>query len=194
VQDGEGRPEPARRGVKRTRPRILLSVHSAARGGAELMALAEARHLCERFELVIAIPEGPLREEFGRCGTLIAGSPRLPLYGAGPLTWAKRATRTAGDSVRLAALIKQRRIELVLVNSMVSLSPLVAARLAGASAIVNPRYDATQAAPQWHRSLFPQVCWLEGALADTVIAISDGIEQRFRRARPPPAIPIPPRL
>ena len=179
------------------RPRLLLSVHSAARGGAELMALAEARHLRDRFELTIAIPDGPLREEFARCGTLVQGSPRLPLYGAGPLRWASRGGRSAVDAVRLAALIRLRGIRLVLVNSMVSLSPLVAARLAGVPAILNPRYDASQAAPQWYRSLFPQMCWLEGALADTIVAISDGIERQFGRARRarivriPDGIPIP---
>ena len=163
-------------------PRLLMSVHNAGRGGAELMALAEAQFLQDFYELVIAIPDGPLRSDFADCGELVPGSPRLPLYGAGPRRWASRSVRTAVDAVRLAALIRRRGIELVLVNSMVSLSPLLAARLTGVPSILNPRYDASQARDRWWRTFFPQVCALEGALASTVVAISDGIERQFSRA------------
>jgi glycosyltransferase involved in cell wall biosynthesis len=177
---------------------LLLSVHSAERGGAEVMALSEAEYLKRWYRLVIAMPDGPLRAAFAEHGEVVPGSPRLPLYGASPARWASRLARSAADSVRLAALIRRRVIDLVLVNSMVSLSPLLAARLAGVPGVVNPRYDATQAAPEWWRSLFAQTCAVEGALADTVIAISNGVAEQFagaRRARIvriPDGIEIPP--
>ena len=52
------------------RERILLAVHGAKLGGAERMALLEAESLKARFELLVAVPDGPLRSRFAAHGGL----------------------------------------------------------------------------------------------------------------------------
>ena len=54
--------------------RILLAVHSARIGGAQLMALAAAERLAEQYELHIVVPKGPLRERFAEYGTVLRSS------------------------------------------------------------------------------------------------------------------------
>jgi glycosyltransferase involved in cell wall biosynthesis len=140
------------------------------------MALAEARYLKSRFELVIAVGEGPLRASFAAEAELVDGTPSLPLWGAPPYRWASRSARTARDAVRLSALIRRRGIGLVLTNTTVSLAPVIAARLAGVPAIVHAR-DAPVS------RLAPFVFALHSQLAQTVIAISPGLVPYFTRRR-----------
>ena len=106
-----------------TRPRLLLTVHTGERGGASLMALEEARFLARTHDLVIAVGPGPLRARSPRTATVVAGPPSLPLWTDAPGAWLKRSARTAQHAVRLARVIRRERIDLVLVNSTVSLAP-----------------------------------------------------------------------
>jgi glycosyltransferase involved in cell wall biosynthesis len=153
--------------------RLLLAVHSARHGGAQAMALVEARRLAEDFELVIAVPRGPLRPGFARTGALVRGSPSVPLWPVPVWRWVLQGVRTGCDAVRLARLIRRRGIRLVVVNSTVLLSPVLAARLAGVPVAVHAR--------EWPRSRRARsVMRLHARLADTVIAISEGIEANFR--------------
>ena len=126
------------------------------------MALTEARYLKSRFELVIAVPEGPLRPSFAEEGELVEGSRSLPLWGAPPYRWASACVRTVRHAFRLARLIRRRGIRLVLTNSAVSLAPVLAARMAGVPAIVHVRDVPVS-------RLGPCVFRLHGLLADTVI-------------------------
>src|SRR4051794_22563041 len=119
--------------------RLLLTVHTGERGGASLMALEEARFLARTHDLVIAVGRGPLRERFAAYGCVVGGVPSVPLWTDDPLAWLKRGVRTAQHAVRLARLIPRERIELVLVNSTVSVAPVLAARLAGVPAVVRAR-------------------------------------------------------
>jgi glycosyltransferase involved in cell wall biosynthesis len=158
------------------RPRVLHCVHSALAGGAQAMALAEAEHLAERFELLISIPRGPLRERFAPYGELVRCTPWLPGWRASPGRWAIQSIRTACDTIRLALLIRRRRVDAVVTSSTVLLAPVLAARLTGVPALIHVREWPTLRA---HTLLFGA----HGALADTVIAISGGLEQRFDGAR-----------
>lgn len=154
------------------RPRVMLAVHSAARGGAERMALMEATRLAERVRLDVSIPAGPLRERFREHGEIVAAAPLLPLWGASPARWALQLARTPVSAVAMSWGLRRRRTELVLTNSAVSLAPVLAARLAGVPAIVHAR-DVTSS------RLAPAVFWLHALLADTVVAISPELAARF---------------
>jgi glycosyltransferase involved in cell wall biosynthesis len=158
------------------RGRVLLVVHNAEAGGAERMALAEAEHLAGTFELLISVPEGPLRDSFAAHGELTRGFATLPLWGGSPRRWAGRSVRTLLDAVRMARLIRRRRIELVLTNSSVCLAPVFAARLAGVPVVVHAR-DVPKS------RLAPLVFAIEGALAQTAIVIAGGLAPYFRRGR-----------
>jgi hypothetical protein len=109
--------------MSNTRPRILLSVHSAARGGAERMALAEAEYLKRYFDRVISVPHGPLRPCFARHGELTGGTASMPLWGDSSRRWVARSVRTLDHAVRLARLMRRRHLDLVLTNSSASLAP-----------------------------------------------------------------------
>ena len=166
-------------GVSGSRPRILLSSHSAYLGGAERLALAEAEYLKEFFDLIIAVPDGPLRAEFARHGDIVDGSSSLPLWGDSARTWVVRLARTMQQSVRLARVIRRNNVKAVVTNSSVSFAPVLAGRLAGTPVIVHARdVPASRLAPLVFR--------LEGMLARTVIVISSGQKRYFaagRRAR-----------
>jgi glycosyltransferase involved in cell wall biosynthesis len=138
------------------------------------MALAEARYLRHSYDLVIAIPQGPLRESFADEGELVEGSASLPLWGASARAWLVRSIRTARDALRLAALIRRRGIRLVLTNSAVSLAPVLAARIARVPVIVHARDVPVS-------RLAPLVFALHSLLARTVIAISRGLIPYFTR-------------
>lgn len=143
------------------------------------MALAEAGHLAGFHELLIAVPRGPLQHAFAAYGEMVAGPPSLPLWaGASTRLWAKRLGATQLHALRLARIIRARRVEAVVTNSTVSLSPVLAARLAGVPALVHSR-DSLDS------PLAPAVRRLHGALATTVVAISSATAAPFegRRAR-----------
>jgi glycosyltransferase involved in cell wall biosynthesis len=158
---------------------ILLAVHSADSGGAQSMALAEAGYLARWFRLVIAVPDGPLRPRFAPTGELVPGSPCVPVWRASPTRWLLQIVRTVVDAIRLAWLIRRRAVRLVVTNSTVLVSPLLAARIARVPAIVHAR--------EWPVSTGGRLVFrLHGELADTVVVISEGVESRFcgaRRAR-----------
>lgn len=171
--------------------RLLLAVHNTDSGGAQLMALADARHLARTFPLTLSMPDGTLRADFEGVGEAVAPTSVLPIWGASPARWALQAARTLRDAVRLALLIRRKKIRLVLVNSTVLMAPVLAARLARVPAIVHAREFPMTAGG---RAVFR----LHGRLASTVIAVSRAVESNFRgdeRARLvtiPDGIPIPP--
>jgi glycosyltransferase involved in cell wall biosynthesis len=174
-----------------TRPRLLLTVHTGERGGASLMALEEARFLARTHDLVIAVGPGPLRAQFAACGTVVAGPPSLPLWTDAPGAWLRRGVRTVQHAVRLAHVIRRERIGLVLVNSTVSLAPVLAARLAGVPVFVHARDTPFS-------RLAPLVMGLHALLAHTIVpiaAVNEGYLPARRRARVlriPDGIAIPP--
>jgi glycosyltransferase involved in cell wall biosynthesis len=156
--------------------RILLAVHHADSGGAQLLALADARHLAKTFAVTVSIPDGPLRDEFGRVGELTAPTSVLPTWGASPARWGLQSARVLRDAVRMAATIRRHRIELVLVNSTVLLAPVLAARLAGVPVIVHAReFPMTRGGRVVYR--------LHRRLATTMIAISRAIEANIHGSR-----------
>lgn len=155
------------------RRRILLAVHSAKLGGAERMALLEAEHLKTHFELLLSVPQGPLRSQFAAQGELVAWTETLPLWGASAVRWARSSLSTLRDAISMAMLIRRRRVELVLTNSCVCLAPVLAARLARVPVVVHAR-DVPKS------RLAPFVMALHGRLASTVIVITDGLVQYFR--------------
>ena len=164
--------------------RILLSVHSAGLGGAERLALAEAEYLKQSFDLIIAVPDGPLRAEFARHGRLIDGTVPLPLWGDSARSWLVRVARTFRDSVRLTRVLRRHKVDAVLANSSVCLAPVVAGKLAGAPVLVHAR-DVPAS------RLAPLVLGLEGMLADTIIVISAGQRPYFAAGRRSRIIQIP---
>src|SRR5215213_9842090 len=91
------------------RRRVLLTVHTGERGGGSLMALEEARFLAAEYELVIAVPEGPLRPAFAEHGRVVDGPPSVPLWTNSPTAWLRRGVRTVQHAVRLARLVRRER-------------------------------------------------------------------------------------
>jgi glycosyltransferase involved in cell wall biosynthesis len=171
--------------------RLLLTVHSGERGGASLMALEEARFLARRHALVVAVGPGPLRTAFAACGRVVAGPPSVPLWTDAPGAWLKRGVRTLQHAVRLWRLIRRERIELVLVNSTVSVAPVLAARLTRVPVVVRARDTPFS-------RLAPLVMALHARLAHTVApiaAVNEGYLPARRRARVvriPDGIVVPP--
>lgn len=170
---------------------VLLAVHSADAGGAQLMALANGRHLARSERLTISLPEGSLRADFAELGDLVAPCHSLPIWGDSPARWALQWARTLRDALRLARLIRRRRIALVLVNSTVLMAPVLAARIARVPVIVHAReFPMTRGG----RIVFA----LHARLADTVIAVSKAVRSHFgaatraRLVHIPDGIEIPP--
>lgn len=177
--------------VARSRPRILMAVHSPKPAGAQLVALGQARALAGDHDLVIAIGNGPLRAPFAELGPIVRAPTRLPIWGASPARWALETARAAPDAVRLAGIIRRRRIDAVIANSSVLVAPVLAARLAGVPVIVHVQEAPKSSAA---RNLFR----FHGAAADTIVAISPWIAEAFAGARAhvllnPVGIPIPAR-
>jgi glycosyltransferase involved in cell wall biosynthesis len=167
------------------RRRILLAVHSSKLGGAERMALLEAEALEARFEVLLAVPDGPLRSRFAEHGEIVVGATAtLPLWGDSTRRWVGSSAHTLLDAVTIARLIRRREIELVLTNSSVCLAPVLAARLAGVPVIVHAR-DVPNS------RLAPLVLALHAKLAQTVIVISDGLTPYFRGGRRTRVVRIP---
>lgn len=158
------------------RPHVLLCVHSADLGGAERMALAEAEYLKERFDLVISVPDGPLREAFALHGSVIDGTPSLPLWGGPPRRWIARCARSLAAAARLARMMRRYQIDVVVTNSSVLMAPVLAGRLAKVPVIVHVR-DVPGS------KLAPLAFKLHGRLADTVVIITGNLRPYFTLAR-----------
>ena len=175
----------------RRRTRVLMAVHSAERGGAQLVALGQARALRGECDLVIAVGPGPLRSAFADVAAAIVRRPTsLPVWGASHARWALQIGRAVPDAVRLAWLVRRRRVDVVVVNSIVLVAPVIGARLARVPVIVHaqeaPKSEAARRLSRVH-----------GALAQTVVAISPWIAQAFEGAGArvivnPVGIPVPP--
>jgi glycosyltransferase involved in cell wall biosynthesis len=151
---------------------LLIAVHSAAPGGAQAMALAQAEHFAERCSIIAAVPEGPLRERFAACGAVIAPAPSLPTWDVSPGRWALQLLRSCLDAFRLARTIRCRKVDAVLTSSTVLLAPVLAARLAGVPSFAHAR--------EWPTSHSGKaVFWLQRHCADVVVAISAGVAARF---------------
>jgi glycosyltransferase involved in cell wall biosynthesis len=161
------------------RPTVLFAVHSTEIGGAQLMALAAAEHLSDSYELHIACPPGPLRERFAGHGRLLAPCSNMT-FGWGTRSRSLlRVLRSVIDGLRIARYVRRYGIRVVYTNSAVLAGPVLGARLARVPAIVHARELPPDA---WARALFAVL----GALADTIIAISQPVEEAFagvRRAR-----------
>jgi glycosyltransferase involved in cell wall biosynthesis len=151
---------------------LLIAVHSAAPGGAQAMALAQAEHFSERCSVIAAVPEGPLRERFAACGAVIAPPPSLPTWEVSPGRWALQLLRSCVDAFRLAKTIRRRRVDAVLTSSTVLLAPVLAARLAGVPSFAHAR--------EWPTSRSGKAVFLlQRRCADVVVAISAGVAARF---------------
>jgi glycosyltransferase involved in cell wall biosynthesis len=151
---------------------LLIAVHSAAPGGAQAMALAQAEHFAGRCSIVAAVPEGPLRERFAACGTVIAPAPSLPTWEVSTGRWALQLLRSCLDAFRLARAIRRHRVDAVLTSSTVLLAPVLAARLARAPSFAHAR--------EWPTSRSGKaVFWLQRRCGDVVVAISAGVAARF---------------
>jgi glycosyltransferase involved in cell wall biosynthesis len=172
------------------RPRLLLTVHSAKPAGAQLVALGQARALHRDHELVIAIGQGVLRPPFDELGEVVRAPTRLPIWGASGARWTLEILRAAPDALRLATIIRRRRVDVVVANSTVLVAPVLAARLARVPVIVHAQEAPKSAAV---RAIFR----FHGMLASTVVAISPWIAEAFAGARArvllnPVGIPVPP--
>jgi glycosyltransferase involved in cell wall biosynthesis len=147
---------------------VLMAVHSAKPAGAQLVALGQAETLAATHELVIAIGQGELRPRFAALGPLVRAPTRLPIWGASAPRWTLELGRALPDAVRIAALVRARGVEAIVVNSSILVAPVLAARLARVPVIVHvqeaPKSRAVRLLLRFH-----------GALADTVVAISPGI-------------------
>jgi glycosyltransferase involved in cell wall biosynthesis len=151
---------------------LLIAVHSAAPGGAQAMALAQAELFADRCSIVSAVPEGPLRERFAACGAVIAPAPSLPTWDVSPGRWALQLLRSCIDAFRLARTIRRSKVDAVLTSSTVLLAPVLAARLAGVPSFAHAR--------EWPTSRSGKaVFWLQRRCADVVVAISAGVAARF---------------
>jgi|SRR6187399_273387 len=151
---------------------LLIAVHSAAPGGAQAMALAQAEHFAGRCSIVAAVPEGPLRERFAACGTVVAPAPSLPTWEVSPGRWALQLLRSCLDAFRLARTIRRHRVDAVLTSSTVLLAPVLAARLARVPSFAHAR--------EWPTSRSGRaVFWLQRRCGDVVVAISAGVAARF---------------
>jgi len=156
-------------------PVLLIAVHSAAPGGAQAMALAQAEHFRERCRIVSAVPAGPLRERFAACGEVVPPAPSLPTWEVSPWRWLLQLARSCGDALRLARVIRRRRVDAVLTSSTVLLAPVLAARLAGVPSFAHAR--------EWPTSRSGKAVFrLQRHCADVVVAISAGVAARFSGA------------
>ena len=159
--------------------RILLAVHSARIGGAQLMALAAAERLAQRYELHIMVPKGPLRERFADYGTILRSSPTMTFGWGTVKRWLGQAARSQLDAVRIAAYIRRHGIRAVYVTSTVLVGPVIGAKVAGVPVVVHARE-----LPPDRRARI--VFATQATLADTVITVSDAVDRGFgpnRQAR-----------
>ncbi|UGS34031.1 glycosyltransferase [Capillimicrobium parvum] len=168
-----------------------MAVHSAGYGGAQLVAISQARALRREYDLVIAIGTGPLRAAFAEvAAAIVRGPPNLPIWGASRGRWTLQIGRAIPDAVRFAVLVRRHEIDVVVVNSTVLVAPVIGARMAGVPVVVHAQEAPKSAAA---RRLFR----VHGVLAHTVVAISPWVAQAFdgavaRVMSNPVGIPIPP--
>lgn len=148
------------------------------------MALAEAEYLRRRFDLVIAIPDGPLRPLFACHGEVVDGTASMPLWGDSARRWIGRVGRTLLGAVRLVRVIRRADVELVLTNSSVSLAPVLAGRITRKPVIVHARDVPVS-------RLAPLVFRLHAALAHTVVVITDALVPYFSPGRGARTVRIP---
>jgi glycosyltransferase involved in cell wall biosynthesis len=154
---------------------LLIAVHSAAPGGAQAMALAEAERFSTRCRVIAAVPEGPMRERFAACAEVVAPAPSLPVWSRSPLRWALQLTRSCIAALRLARTIQRHDVDAVLTSSTVLLAPVLAARLAGVPAIAYAR--------EWPISRAATLAFrLQRRSADAVVAISAGVAAKLAGA------------
>lgn len=136
------------------------------------MALAQAEYFAERCSIVAAVPNGPLRERFAACATLVDPAPSLPTWEVSPARWALQLARSCVDAFRLARTIRRHKVDAVLTSSTVLLAPVIAAKLAGVPSFAHAR--------EWPTSRSGKaVFWLQRRCADVVVAISAGVAARF---------------
>jgi glycosyltransferase involved in cell wall biosynthesis len=164
------------RAATEERPAVLLAVHSARMGGAQLMALAAAERLAPSYDLHIAIARGPLTSRFEAFGRKLRACPTMTFGWGSASRWGLQAARSVIDAVRIAGYVRRHRIRAVHTNSTVLLGPVLGARLARVPVIVHARELPSDARS---RLLFR----LLGALADTVVVVSGAVEAAFPGAR-----------
>jgi glycosyltransferase involved in cell wall biosynthesis len=170
-------PAPAVPPAQRRRTHVLMAVHSTERGGAQMVALGQARALRAEHDLVIAVGRGPLYAGFAEvAGAVVSPPAYLPIWGASRGRWALQIARVMPDAMRFARLIRRHGIDVVVVNSTVLMSPVVGARLAGVPVIVH-----AQEAPKSAAAM--RLFRVHGLLATTVVAISQWIAHAFDGAR-----------
>ncbi|UGS37751.1 glycosyltransferase [Capillimicrobium parvum] len=180
-----------RSAADRRRTPILLAVHSARVGGAQLMALDAAGWLADRHELHIAVRRGPLYERFAAAGRPMRASPTMTFGWGSRRRWLLELARSVLDAPRIALYVRRHRIRVVHTNSTVLLGPVIGAWLARVPVVV---YARELPPDRRSRLLFS----LLGAFADTVVAVSSAVESAFAGARGArvvrisDGIPIPP--
>lgn len=140
------------------------------------MALLEADYLRHRFEILLSVPAGPLRSSFASYGELVPPAATLPIWSDSGWRWIRGLARTFLDALRMARHIRRLGVELVLTNSTVCLAPVLGSKLARVPVIVHAR-DVPKS------RFAPLLFGLYGALADTVIVVTDGLVPYFRRGR-----------
>lgn len=151
---------------------LLIAVHSAAPGGAQAMALAQAECFSSRCRVIVSVPDGPLRERFAACAELVPPTPALPVWSGSPLRWALQLTRGCAAALRLARTIRSHEVDAVLTSSSVLLTPVLAARLAGVPGIAYAR--------EWPLSPSARLAFrLQRRVADAVVAISTGVARKL---------------
>ena len=168
---------------------VLLAVHSARTGGAQLMALATAERLGADRDLLIAIPRGPLWERFAEHGEMVRATPTLPFGWDTAWRWPVQIIRSALDAARLAMLVRRSGVRVILTNSTVLLGPVLAGKLARVPVIVHARETPG------NRSEALAIAAI-GRLADEIIAVSGAVAAGFgpkaRVLRVADGVPIPP--
>lgn len=151
---------------------LLVAIHSAAPGGAQAMGLAEARAFSNRCEILAVVPEGPLRASFEEFAEIVPEAPLLPTWPTTPWHWLWRLGRSGWDALRLARLIRRRRVDAVVGSSTVLFSPTLAARLARVPVVVHAR--------EWPMTRLGRAVFaLQRRWADAVVAVSVGMGERL---------------
>src|SRR5436305_3555525 len=114
-----------------------------------------------------------------------------PVWGDTPRRWAVQLLRTFIDTLRLACVIRRERIEAVVCNSSVALSPVLAAWLTRRPVLVHLRDSPNS-------RLARPLLRLEARLATTVVPVSHALADlcgpmpKARVLRIPDGISIPP--